>query len=154
MGLWKKLFGGAEGCREARRDSYEKHVRLARQGRIPTEDLPHTVGLYGALASRYRVRGAPVVEVAIWGELAPFLEMKETEAVEALAEYVVFQERPQDARVTWLKGTINSALQSCSDESRKAMAGAGLINQVAWCALLEPSTRKAIEDAIERLDET
>ena len=49
MGLWRKLFGRAEGCREAMRESYEKHVQLARQGRIPTTDTPHIVGLFGAL---------------------------------------------------------------------------------------------------------
>ena len=66
MGLWNKLFGGADGCREAMRKSYEKHVRLARQGKSPSTDSPHSVGLYGALGTRYIARGTPVVEVAIW----------------------------------------------------------------------------------------
>lgn len=150
MGFWTKLFGGADGCREAMRESYDKHVRVARQEGTEASS-PHVAGLYGTLGTRYIARGMPVTEVILWGELAPFLVMKEAEAVEALAEYVVFQERPKDARVTWLKEALNSALRSCRDTSRTAMAVAGLINQVAWCALLEPHTMKAIEDAVEKL---
>ena len=72
----------------------------------------------------------------MWGELAPFLAMKETEAVEALAEYVVFQERPNEARAAWLKGLINSVLRSPGDDTRTAMAHVGLMNRVPWCLLL------------------
>jgi hypothetical protein len=50
MGLWTKLFGGAEGCREAMRESYQKHVRLTRQKKINTSS-PHEAGLYGALST-------------------------------------------------------------------------------------------------------
>lgn len=151
MGFWKKLFGGADGCREAMRESYDKHVRLAAQGRIPTEDSPHVIGLYGTLGSRYRARGTPVVEVVLWGELAPFLAMGEADAVEALAEYVVFQESPKDARIEWLKDMINSALKAPKDKSLTAMAAAGLINQVAWCSLLEADTLNAVETEVEGL---
>jgi hypothetical protein len=154
MGTWTKLFGGAEGCREAMRESYVKHVQLAREGRIPTTDPPHTVGLYGALGSRYRARGTPVVEAVMWGELAPFLAMRESDAVEALAEYVLYQERPRDARLHWLKELINSSLGSCKDSSRMAMAAVGFINQVAWCSLLEPKTVEMIERTAEKLEHT
>lgn len=148
--MWNKIFGGAEGIREAMRESYENHVRAAREGTIPTGgDSPHTFGLYGALASRYLVRRIPSSEIAVLSELAPFHVMKETEAVEALAEYVVFCERPQDAQVTWLKAAINRALNSSSDSSWLLMAGNGLANGAAWGALLEPSTMEAIEKAIE-----
>jgi hypothetical protein len=73
--------------------------------------------------------------------------MKEKEAIEALAEYVVFQEYPKDARVAWLKARINAALRSPGDTVY--LATAGLINRVSWCALLEPDTRKAIEETVQ-----
>jgi tetratricopeptide (TPR) repeat protein len=145
MGIFTKFFGGADGIREAMRDSYEKHVRLAKEGKIPSTDPPHSVGLYGALCSRYRARGKPVVEVVLWGELAPFLLMKEDEAVEALAEYVVYKEMPNKARIAWLKELINSSIESCKDNSRKVTAAIGLLNQVTWCSLLEPKVIEAIE---------
>lgn len=159
MGIWTKLFGGADGIRETMRESYDKHIRLAQKGRVPSTGTPHSIGLYGALGSRYQARGNPVMkdpgwEVLIWGELSPFMLMKETEAVEALAEYVVYKEFPQKARVTWLKKLINSSLRACKDDSKIAMAIAGLINQVAWCSLLEPETTKIIERAMEKLQKS
>ena len=155
MGLWNKLFGGADGCREAMRESYAKHVQMARQGKIAMGDTdsPHVIGLYGALGSRYRVRGLPVIETLIWGELAPFLAMKEQQAIEALAEYVLFQERPSDARVAWLKGQVNMALRSCNDGTWLGMAAFGLDNQVPWCSLLEPGVRGPIEDSVKGLNQ-
>ena len=52
MGILTKLFGGEDGIRKAMRDSYEKHVRLAKKGKLSSEDPPHNIGLYGALGSR------------------------------------------------------------------------------------------------------
>ena len=153
MGVLTKFFGGADGIREAMRDSYEKHARSAREGRIPSTDPPHSVGLYGALGSRYRARGRAVAEVVLWGELAPFLSMKETEAVEALAEYVVYKEMPNKARVEWLKQVINASIESCKDDSWKVMTGGGLLNRVAWCSLLEPRAIEAIEKAVAKIQD-
>lgn len=144
------MFGGADGIRETMGESYNKHVRLAMQGRSPTQDPPHVVGLYGALGTRYLSRGTRVAERELWGELMPFLAMEEADAVEALAEYVVFQERPEDARTIWLKGMINSALKAPKNEASIELATAGLVNRVAWCSLLEPDTLTAIETAMEK----
>jgi len=147
MGMWTKLFGGAEGCHQAMRESYERHFQLARDGRNPTTDPPHNVGLFGALASRYRARGTPIDEAVIWSELAPFLLMEKFDGVEALAEYVMLQERPNEARTGWLTDRINVALRSCHDDSLMAAAALALMNRVAWCGLLEPSTLRVIEQA-------
>jgi hypothetical protein len=143
MGLFNKIFGGADGCRECMRESYEKHVRLAKTN---SPDSPHAFGLYGALASRYMVRGWQVVEPIIWADLSPFLAMDKSEAVEALAEYAVFQERPEDARQGWLKRVINDAILSPTDNTYVAMTAMGLMNKVAWCGLLEPNTISVIEN--------
>jgi hypothetical protein len=92
----------------------------------------------------------PVNEAIIWSELVPFLAMKETDAATALAEYVVFKERPTEARVAWLKRLINSALRACHDDSLVAAAELGLVNEVAWCALLDADTISAIDHAKDR----
>jgi hypothetical protein len=152
MGFWNKLFGGADGCREAMRESYEKHVRLAQQGQIGAGDSPHACGLYGALGTRYIVRGTPKPEVFLWSELAPFLAMREDIGLKALLEYVLYQEYPPgNADVAWLRQAINSALRSCAEDQWLAFAGGGLINQVAWCDLLESDTRDCIEHAVGKL---
>lgn len=155
MGWFKNLFNikNAEGCREAMRLSYQKHLRLARQGMVPTDDSPHYVGLYGALGSRYKTRGIPVMEVVIWAELVPFLLMRETDAVEALAEYVVYQERDRDAKVSWLRKLINDVLRMAptSAESPRSMAPRGIINQVAWCDLLDPDVKMTLEEEAQKI---
>lgn len=145
MGLWNKMFGGADGCREVIRDAYIKHVRLAKNRQSQSRDSSHIIGMYGALGLRHHARGTKGGDVRIWNELAPFLAMGEREAVEALAEYVVFQESPQEARVTWLRDSINAALGSLSDDSQRKMAAIGMLNRVAWCALLTADTAEMLE---------
>jgi hypothetical protein len=111
MGLFDKIkkIMGADGCREAMRLSYQKHLRGANQGIGPKDGTPpYWVGLYGALATRYKSYGVSVSEREIWQELVPFLLMTEQEAPEALAEYVLYKERPNEARVPWLQNLLNS----------------------------------------------
>jgi hypothetical protein len=150
MGLWNKLFGGADGSREAMRDSYARHVRLAKNGQIQIgSESPHTIGLHGALGTRSLAGGIQVR--AIWDELAPFLSMEEQAAVDALAEYVIYQERPKDTQITWLSEMINAALQNPTTETHRKLAALGVMNQVAWCALLTSNTMKMIEGSIDEL---
>jgi len=148
----------AEGCRQAMRLSYKKHLHLAQKGKGPRDGTsPHIFGLYGALASRYITRGVsivPEVEVVIWGELVPFIRMSEKDAPEALAEYVVYQEIPGDARISWLKKLINEAFRMELDSEDFPIKAAivGVINQVSWCDLLDPEIKKKIEKEAERED--
>lgn len=157
MGWFKLLLNSnnAEGCREAMRMSYKKHLRQGQRMVLHADTSPHHVGLYGALSTRYKSAGMPVVEMVIWAELAPFLLMKETDAVESLAEYVVYKERPLEAKVSWLKKLINDAFQMVpsSEESSAYMelAPMGMINQVAWCNLLDPDIRSAIEEKARKI---
>ena len=148
MGLWTKIFGGADGCREAMHESYAKHVQMARQGISGVENIDdaHYIGLYGALGSRYRVRGHPINEAQIMAELAPFCAMEnEQQAIEALAEYVLYQEGRNETRTEWLNWCINSALQACKEEHWLGLAAMGLINRVKWCDLLNPEMRNELE---------
>lgn len=152
MGLWNTVFGGADGCRQAVRDTYAKYVRLAKNGQSPGRESLHAVGLHEALSARYRARGI-VREGGIWDELAPFLAMEEQAAVAVLAEYVVFQEHPKDSRVPLLKEALNAALQSLTKESYRKLAALAVINQVAWCALLTSDTVQMIEVSIDQLSQ-
>ena len=151
MGILTRLFGGpAVACRDAMQESYANHVRDIRQGKLKVTNIDeaHYFGLYGALEGRYWVRGIQVNEAQMYAELAPFCAMKnEHQAIEALTEYVLYQEGRSEARTEWLKGTINSALQSCKEKHWLDMAAMGLLNRVSWCALLNPETMKAIAQA-------
>ena len=135
MGILTKLFGGADGIREVMRESYAKHVLLARRRATEASEL-HAVGLYGALASRYRSSSRNAAESAIWAELIPFLEMPERESVELLAEYVVLQEMPQQTRAQDLSDGINRVFESGLNEEHAAMAAVAFANRAPWCSLL------------------
>ena len=159
MGWFKLLLNAwdarnAEGCRKAMRKSYKKHLRLALQGMNPSDSKPHEVGLYGALGTRYMSFGIPVtpsMELAITAELVPFLLMKETDAVEALAEYIVYKEVPREAKMSWLRKLINDALRTASPEDfPRIMAPVSMIHQVAWCNLLDQDIKSTIEKETEK----
>jgi len=97
----------------------------------------------------------PVREVLLWGELAPFLLVPEAIAREAIAEYTVYLETPGEAKTGWLATLINSALRGAPAgvESPRSMALVGFMNQVAWCALLDPDNRKVLDAEAQKLAE-
>jgi hypothetical protein len=100
MRFWylMKNRNNAEGIREAMRMSYDKHLNLAIEGKMHsfTPTPPEWLPLYGALSTRYVVRGVPIdnviAEQLIWADLLPFLYLEQDIAREALAEYVVYKE--------------------------------------------------------------
>jgi hypothetical protein len=155
-----RTAGTPEGSRERCRLSYDKHLRLALKGAGVKGDPPHHTALYGALASWYKVRGVDVPEVSIWGELAPFLLITpEGTAREALAEYSLYLEEREGwwgqvsvgTRATWLRELINGALRTAP--SPNSMAVAGLMNQVAWCDLLDLDVREPLDREVGRVRE-
>ena len=144
--MMRNLFN-AEGIREAMRVSYKKHFDNAdKHVSIESDRHRHGIGLYGALASRYQAKLAGKEEVVIQGEIAPFLCMERELGIAALAEYVVFQERPSEARVDWLKENLNEALCAApqGDDDPRALALIGMVNNVPWCPLLEENTKEKI----------
>jgi len=135
MGMLKFLrnIGSVERTRESIRISYEKHLAGAADA---CGDLdPHSVGLYGALATRSRLMGRPGSEVEIWADLAPFLGMAPGQAIEALAEYVVYLERPIEARGAWLRTLINDALGTTGPHLQ--LAALGIANRGPWATWLD-----------------
>lgn len=141
----------ADSTRESIRVAYRKHVKLARTGRIPSVDSTHSIGLFAALASRYRVMGKEFSEPAIYAELAPFLCMDELESVEALAEYIVHQERPGEARLPWLKEAINRSL-SVATGRYAGFAALGVAGHVRWSGWLGEKAMAVIKTAAAELE--
>ena len=125
------------------------YLRLALQGRVVNSNNPHWSGLYGALGTRYVGLGipeSPSMGLALWAELAPFLLMEETDAVEALAEYIVYKEVPREAKTSWLRTLINDALCKVTSEGwPSAMAPVSMIHQVEWFNLLDQDIKSTIE---------
>ena len=156
--MWGKLkslftLGGGESIRQAMRKSYEKHRAMAESGQAPISEPPHHLGLFGALGTRYKVRGLlppqGLPDMVLWPELSPFPLMPQAQAVEALAEYVVWQECRDEARVEWLREAINGALRSEPEEdlmSFREIAADALVNGVAWLELLH----RDVDDQLRR----
>jgi hypothetical protein len=147
MGFWHKLknINNAEGIRESMRMSYDKHFRLAIEGKIPlNRGTPHQTALYGALGSRYLVRGVPVdsviAEALIWTDLLPFFYLDQHTAREALAEYVVYKEMPKDANISWLTTLVQKGCQVGKDnhqEEYDTFMTVAKANGVVWLLLFE-----------------
>lgn len=151
MGFFKMLLNlnTAEGIRESMRMSYRKHVKRARQGMGPSDGTtPHEFGLFSALYSRYVTARIQKDATEIWTELSPFLLMTETEGLEALCEYIVYQERPSEAKTSWLKYAVNEALRkpATSEESPRHVASKAMVCDVCWFfELLDDDVRMALE---------
>ena len=139
MGFLNKLFNGADGTRETMKEIYLKQIEVLKQQNVELEDI-HGMGLYGALASRYIARGNPQPEVVIFSELAPFLAMEQADAVDMLAEYIVYKELPDKANSDLLRRQINDALCNEYENTGKSSVYGGIANTAAWCLLLEPYT--------------
>lgn len=156
--MWGRLkslltFGGADSIRRAMRNSYAKHRTMAETGQAPISEAPHHLGLFGALGTRYKARGLlprqGLPDVVLWPELSPFLLMPEAQAVEALAEYVVWQECRDEAKVEWLQQAINRALRQSPDDNLRSfreIAADALLTGVAWRELLE----RDVDDQLTR----
>lgn len=153
-GLFRKLLGlcyNVEHTRESIRYSYKKHVLAAQQEKIPLNGgtTPHVAGLYGALAVRYVAAGIPRSEFLLWPELSPFLLMKESDAVEALAEYVVCQENPKEGKTVWLSKLVNDVLRTVKDANPNynAMATQALLHRdIYWRNFLEKDVNELLEN--------
>ncbi|MDD4051243.1 MAG: hypothetical protein PHR28_05010 [candidate division Zixibacteria bacterium] len=171
MGLFD-IFG-AEGIRKAMRKSYLKHYRLAIEmdtATILDGTSPHQAALYGALGSRMKARRQAVVEIITWMELLPFMLLEETEGIETLSEYVVYQEMPKKANQQLLRRRLNLAIQRPLPEfwlkklgedpvmempkgemTAINLAVIGFVNQCAWVNLLEPELYERIRAKAEEI---
>ena len=153
MGWFNKLFGAANGSRESMREAYERNAAFHLLAPV---SYRHFFGLYGALATRYYARGWPVFEDLIWLDLVPFLLMRQPDAIDAVAEYALYQENVRDIRIQWLVLLINEALRHPRHElpdnlSNQIAAivtrefGQGVAKHLLWYPLLETDNRIRLE---------
>jgi len=150
MGFLKLILNAnnAEGIREAMRIAYRRQRSAAlKQGTMGVYDA-HRAGLFGAMSSRMAVNNIPVHEPGVWQEVAPFLLIDDPEvAVEALAEYAVYVERPLDTKLPGLREVVNRAVASSSNanEALVMMAAAGTEVR-RWHGLLNQESRTKLSD--------
>ena len=127
---------GPQGIRDAMTKSYHRHVAEFTGKVLPDETSLHQMGLYGALGTRYMAGFQSVLEVVLWAELTPFVNLNPNDGLAALAEYVVYRETPLDAKREWLSGQIKKGLSVLADEEREAIQIAAEINRFVWMELV------------------
>lgn len=139
----------AESIRGTMKKTYDNHRRKAELGELSAPDSkPHELALYGALATRYQSAGMDPPEIIVWQELAPFLGLSDDEARDSLAEYVVYRERPIDAKVRVLAEKIGQGITAL-DATARTMAAMAVQQKVAWGQLLSDDARSALASALE-----
>lgn len=138
------MFGGANGIREAMQLSYANHVADVLSGKLQVADRSeaHFFGLYGAMETRYWVRRVSRTEAQIMMELAPFCAIADKKsAIAMLAEYAVYQERPEDAEVGVLRSVLNTTAEEMIWEAPWLQATVqGIALGVNWACLLSSDT--------------
>ena len=107
FGFLKRLYS-PEGGYDAINASYQKHFRLAESQRIE----PVSMGLFGALGSRYKLRGKFVSDMVHMVEVAPFMLIDERTRVRALANYLMADEIPDQIDQHAVREIINDAILS------------------------------------------
>ena len=142
---------GSEGIYAAMRMSYEKHLKLARKGKIGVpSDPPHYTALFGALATRNQVCGVSIDEVTVWLELSPFLYMEERESISTLSLYAVYREIPEEISEenrTRLTTDINQAvLKGLNKEPERIKTILAHNLPFTWIQLLSEETVDAIHN--------
>ena len=132
------LFG-AQGIRDSLIKTYKKHLRLF-QGTPPENNLPlHHSALHGALALRYAASYRGIPDNVVWLEVAPFLALPSKESVLALAEYVVFKERPHKANRKFVEKSVKRGLELMSVEDQELFVGSAREYGFAWLTFTNPS---------------
>ncbi len=131
MAIW-----GAQGIRDSIRKAYRKHLRMLEEEAGPEEGVePHHVALHGALLLRYAAAYRAKPGALVWLELGPFLALDPEPALDALAEYVVFKERPRQARRDLLKARIREGLRLMTAEDQQFFLSAARRHRFAWSSL-------------------
>lgn len=105
-----KSLGSPEGGYRAIQASYDKHYKLALNQGIE----PVSMGLIGALGSRYKLRRKFISDFVHMVEIAPFMLMGADIRVTTLADYLMLDEIPDRIDATSLWAGINQAIRASS----------------------------------------
>ena len=137
-----------EASRARTRRLYQNFFDLEANGSSLIKLDPHQAGLLGVLRTHYTAQGIePIPPIyVLLSELAPFSMMKKDDAVEALAEYVLWMKRPRYAKKSWLTTKILEAIskKSADDTPQQTSVHLAVKNNVGWCDLLYPRTKALI----------
>jgi hypothetical protein len=157
MGLLKifRNFNNAEGRREGIRVAYRKGYRAAQRQGV----TPHQNALFSALNACWETKNYRPNEALLSAEIAPFACMAPEVGREALAEYLVCIERPEEGRIGWLREQLNSALTTPYDsqEARYALDDAAKCisffgSDLLWIGMLQDEVLQSLREHAREFD--
>ncbi len=132
---------GPQGIRDSVRKSYGKHVQMY-QAEPPSEGVSvHHASLHSTLVLRYAFAYRPMPEAIVWLEIGPLLELPEEDALSALAEYVVYKERPARADLRLLQSAVARGMDFLSHEDQEFFFSAACQYRFQWKKLWAPASR-------------
>lgn len=138
MGFLKMFLNAnnAEGIREAMKMTYKKasnHTFL-----YDVSEECHVNGMMLAMKTRYMTYGKDLPFEAIAIEISPFLLISSQEtALDALSEYIVYKEKPIDAKLESLKEVLKNAIKSSKREDVLRLVQTGIKANCPWSGLLD-----------------
>ena len=150
MGILGKIFG-PDSARWITRSIYKSQLKYSTEHNV---EGAHNQALANALESRYKARGISISEFAIVADIFPFTYMHPTIAVEALGEYVLYQEHPPHAKVQYLQRELNRAIELITDPGGQNLLVGSYSYKPRWTLLLYQSTSNQINSIMMKLIET
>jgi hypothetical protein len=150
MGVLGNIFG-PDSARWITRSIYKSQLKYLTQHNV---EGAHNQALANALQSRYKARGESISEFLLVADTMPFTYMDRTMAVEALGEYVLYQEHPPHANVQFLQREINRAIELITDPEGQNLLIACCSFKPRWTLLLYQTTSYRINSIMTKLIET
>ena len=132
---------GPQGIRDSITKSYGKHVRMYETEELPEGISVHHASLHSTLVLRYAFAYRPIPEALVWLEIGPLLGLPEEEALAALAEYVVYKERPKRADAGLLHRALKRGMGLLSQEDQEFFFSAACEYRFQWKKLWAPADR-------------
>ena len=132
---------GPQGIRDSVTKSYGKHVRMYETEELPEGISVHHASLHSTLVLRYAFAYRPIPEALVWLEIGPLLGLPKEEALAALAEYVVYKERPERADAGLLLRALEKGMGLLSQEDQEFFFSAACEYRFQWKKLWAPADR-------------
>ncbi len=129
------LFG-AQGIRDSIRRAYDKHLRLFEVEPPEPGVSPHHASLHGALTLRYAASYRARPAGLIWLELTPMVGLEPEAGLRALAEYVVYRERPRLADQNLLRELLHEGLRALAPADLELFLSAAETYNFPWLRLV------------------
>jgi len=151
-GLLQGLKGGPEAVRYNLRLNYQQGYENAKRSGAEEDDCIQS-GLVHALTMRYKARFQPIETGTCFKESVPFALLPKEEGADALIEYIVWKDYPNDVNIDNLSIQITRGFTNAVKELPKNLLSDTLSHGFPWMALLRSTDTEGIQ-TVGKLDKS